>query len=271
MKTIRIIAAVIVMSTISRAGFAQHDHNAPTLHVNPRWSECSFQLDPSLTQEAWHEFTQEAGLVAYFRPLIDAKPMRPGHFEVSIMQWQTAFDDTKPAWNDTFVHPDSTHWLKESSRLAFPGITARIGITKRLDAAVYFTKNPGANYGFAAGQLQYNIWNKPESGWSASTRASFSSLFGPEDLKINIYGADAVVSKEFKIYSNWASIAPYAGVSAYMTSSRETTEAVNLKNENVFGTQTMVGAVLKLSIVRLGVEYNFARLSTFSFKLGVAI
>ena len=139
MKNFRIIAAMLAMYGTSHLSVAQ-DHHA-TLHVNPRWEECSFQLDPSLTQEAWNEFTKEAGLVAYFRPLIDAKPMGARHFEVSVLQWQTAFDDSKPAWNDTFVHPDSVHWLKETERLAFPGLTARVGITDKLDAAIYLTKN----------------------------------------------------------------------------------------------------------------------------------
>jgi hypothetical protein len=270
MKTLRIVATLLAVTGISQIALSQ-DHDHTTLHTASKWKECSFQLDPSLTQEAWHEFTKEAGLVAYFRPLTDAKPLGAGHFEVSIVQWQTAFDDSKPAWNDTFVHPDSTHWLKESDRLAFPGLAGRIGITNKLDAGIFITKNPGANYGFAAGQLQYNFLNNPETKWSASGRGTFSMLYGPQDLKLNTYGLDALVSKEFRLYSTWASIAPYAGVSALLTSSRETTEAVQLHNENVVGGQFMVGTVLKLSVVRLGVEYNFSRLSTFSFKLGVAI
>ena len=268
MKNLRIIMVLLALIAISQLGNAQN-HDQTTLHVGPKWDECSFQIDPALTQEAWNEFTKEAGLVAYFRPLTDAKPLRPGHFEISILQWQTAFDDRKPAWNDTFIHPDSAHWLKEGSRLSFPGLAGRIGITNKLDAGIYFTKNPGANYGFAAGQLQYNLLNKGR--WSASARGSYSTLFGPDDLKLKTYGADALVSREFTLYSNWASIAPYVGWSAYMTNARETTEAVQLDNENVFGTQFMVGTVLKLSVVRLGVEYNFARVSTLSFKIGVAI
>jgi hypothetical protein len=268
MTTFKIVGAVLILGCYSQAAMAQHSHDEPQLHVNPRWRECSFQLDPSLTQEAWHEFTGEAALVGYFRPLTDAKAMRPGHFEISVLQWQTAFDDSKPAWNDTFVHPDSAHWLKETSRLAFPGITARVGITDRLDVGVFFTKNPGANYGFAGGQLQYNLLNNGK--WSAAARANFNTLFGPEDLKLNIYGLDALVSREFNIYSTWASVSPYAGVSAYLSNTKETTEAVDLKNENVFGGQAMVGAVLKLSVARIGVEYNFGRLSTLSFKVGVA-
>ncbi len=267
MKGFKIILFAIGIMGAPQINFAQHQD--PQLHVNPRWEECSFQLDPSLTQQTWHNFTKEAGLVAYFRPLIDAKPMGAGHFEVSMLQWQTGFDETKPAWNDTFVHPDSTHWLKESPRLAFPGLTARVGITNKLDGAIYFTKNPGANYGFFGGQLQYNLVNNLEKKWSASGRMSFSSLYGPKDLKLNTYGLDLITSKEFPFYS-WASLYPYAGVSIYLTSSRETTEKVDLRNEQLFGGQLMVGAVLKLSIARIGVEYNFAKLNTLSFKIGVA-
>src|SRR5688572_31792544 len=112
----------IALALVGAPALAQHnhgghshgDHHDVQLHVNPRWKECSFQLDASLTQNAWREFTKEAGLVVYFRSLTDAKPMGARNFELSLLQWETAFDDTKDAWNDTFVHPTETHWLKES-------------------------------------------------------------------------------------------------------------------------------------------------------------
>lgn len=268
MKNLIKISAILALLSTSHLSLAQH--HDPELHVNPRWSECSFQLDSSLTQEAWHQFTKEAGLVAYFRPIVDAKPMGKWNFEVSALTWATAFDDADAAWNDTFVHPDSVHWLKEGSRLKFPGLTGRVGITDKLDVGFYFTKNPSANYGFLGGQIQYNLVNNLEKKWSASARINFSSLYGLEDLKLNIYGIDMIASKEFTIYSDWASISPYAGVSTYLSSSQETAEKVNLQNENIMGGQAMVGAVLKLSVARIGVEYNFAKVNTVSFKLGVA-
>jgi hypothetical protein len=213
MKNLKLITTALAFFAASSFGLAQHNHSDTELHINPRWKECSFQLDPSLTQTAWHQFAKEAGLVAYFRPLTDAKPMGSKNFEISILQWQTKFDDTDPAWNDTFVHPDSVHWLKEGSRLPFPGLTARVGITDKLDAGVYITKSVGANYGFWGAQLQYNLVNDLEKKWSASARTTFSSMYGPEDLKLNIYGVDFIASKEFPLHYSWASIAPYAGVS----------------------------------------------------------
>lgn len=248
------------------AGFAQDGHH-PKLHVNPKWKECSFQLDPSLTQRAWRQFTQEAGLVSYFRPLADARPMGAGKFELSALQWETGIDDHDNAWNDTFVHPDSTHWLLEGSGLTFPGFTVRAGVTDRIDVGAYYTRNPGANYGFYGGQVQYNVAQDTVKDWAASARLSLVSLYGPADLDFTVYGLDLVASREYAI--KWATLSPYAGVSTYLSRSHETTAAVNLADENVMGVQAMVGAVAKISVARIAVEYNTAKVQSRSLKVGI--
>jgi hypothetical protein len=267
---INALAAALVLTLFQFKASAHGGSKDVRLHVNPRWKECSLQLDPALTQQAWHQFTKEAGLVAYFRPLTDAKPMGGGSFEFSILDWETGIDDAQDAWNDTFVHPDSTHWLKESDKLGFPGLTFRAGITNRIDVGAYWTKNPGANYGFWGGQVQYNVVNDLERNWAASARLSFVSLYGPEDLDLTVYGLDLLASKEFAVFSDWVSVSPYAGVSTYLSNSHETTTAVSLKDEKVLGVQGMVGAVTQISIARLAVEYSFAAVNSLSFKLGIA-
>ena len=260
------IAAAIAVALCQTPAAAQ-TNNHPKLHVNPRWKECSFQLDPSLTQAAWHQFTQEAGLVAYFRPLADARPMGRGNFEVSMLQWQTNIDDSAPAWNDTFVHPDSTHWLIEGNGLKFPGFMARAGVAAKTDVAVYFTKNPNANYGFYGAQLQQNLV-EDVSGWSASARTSFLKIYGPEDLDFTTYGADVIVSRRLTI-SKWVRVSPYAGVSSYLANSHEKSPVVNLADEHVLGGQAMVGAEVQLSKARLAAEYNVSRVNSFSLKVGI--
>ena len=101
--------------------------------------------------------SREAGLVVYFRSLTDARPMGRGKFEVSVLQWQPNINDHDSAWNDTFVHPDSAHWLFEGSGLSFPGLTVRAGVSDKTDVGVCFTRNPNANYGFVGGQVQRNL------------------------------------------------------------------------------------------------------------------
>lgn len=244
-----------------------HQHH-PDLHVNPRWKECSFQLHPSLTQSAWRQFTREAALVAYFRPLTDAEPMGKGKFELSVVQWETAIDDHDAAWNDTFVHPDSAHWLFEGHGLKFPGLMVRAGVSDDTDVGVYFTKNPGANYGFYAAQVQHAFVKNPARTWDAAARVSFVSMFGPDDLDLRVYGVDLLASRKFAL-TRWAAVSPYVGASTYLSTSHEKTAAVDLDDERVLGAQAMAGATLQLSKARLAVEYNAAKVNSFSIKIGV--
>ena len=286
MKRITLISTAVGLATVlvySQApaqgtprlhtGHTQHaghtGYTGPKLHVNPRWRECSFQLDPSLTQAAWRQFTREAGLVVYFRPLSDARPMGKGKVEVSAVMAKTGIDDADPAWNDTFVHPDSEHVLFEGSGLQFPGLMVRAGVTGRTDVNLYVTKSPGANYGFYGAQLQRTLLGGRAGGWATAARVSFVSMYGPEDLDFRVVGADLVASRQVKLAS-WASLSPYAGVSGYLASSHEKTTAVSLTDEHVPGAQANVGATLQLSAARLGIEYNVASVRSLSMKVGVA-
>lgn len=262
-------AAVLVLTAIPSMALAHGGEKHVTLHVNPRWKECSFQLDAALTQGAWRQFTREAGLVVYFRPLNDARPMGVGNYELSALQWSTAFDDTQPAWNDTFVHPDSVHWLKDGDRLPIPGLTFRTAITSKIDVGAYWIKNPGANYGFWGGQVQYSILNDLEKNLAVAARGSFVSMYGPEDIDLTSYGVDLLASKEFGVYSDWISVSTYAGVSAYLSRSHEKSAAVDLKDESILGVQGMIGAVAQISAARIGVEYSAATVNTLSLRVGV--
>ncbi len=265
--TITILAAILLL--VQYNGFAQTVQKNVKLHVSTKWKDCSFQLDPSLTQDAWRQFTREAGLVSYFRPLADASSIGVGNYEFSLLQWETEFDDTKPAWNDTFVHPDSMHWLKDGERLPMPGFIFRTGIAKNIDGGIYFSKNPNANYGLWGGMVQYAFLNDNEFKWDAAARLNFNSLFGPEDVDLSIVGLDLLASKDFQLYSDWLSLSGYAGLSFYFASSHEKSNVVDLTDENVFGSRGFIGAITKISLGRIAFEYNFAAVNSISIKLGV--
>jgi len=267
-RIIHSLAVAIALVSVPSAGSAQDAHNV-RLHVNPKWKQCSFQLDPSLTQGAWRQFTREAGLVTYFRPLVDAKPMGAGNFEVSALQWTTGINDTDAAWNDTFVHPDSTHWLLEGNGLSFPGLMVRAGVNRRLDVGAYFTKNPQANYGFYGAQAQYNLANDTKSDWAASARVSVVSLYGPKDLNFAVYGLDLVASKAYDVVPRWVTVSPYAGVSSSLSRSHEKSAVVDLRDENIGNTQAMVGAVARISAITIAAEVNTAKVRSRSLKVGV--
>ncbi len=190
------------------------------------------------------------------------------NFEVSILQWSTALDESKDAWNDTFVHPDSTHWLIGGPRLPIMGLTARAGITEKLDVGIYLTKSPGANYGFYGAQAQYNLLHKKQQKFSTSVRGSFLKMYGPEDLNLTVYSADIVASKEFVLHEKWLRLSPYAVVSGYLSASHEKSEVVSLSNERVGAFQAGGGVVARIAMANIAIEYNQASVNTVSMKIG---
>ena len=54
MKQTNLFTAIALIALVQTPVAAQHS-NHPHLHINPRWTECSIQLDASLTQAAWRQ------------------------------------------------------------------------------------------------------------------------------------------------------------------------------------------------------------------------
>ena len=173
-------------------------------------------------------------------------------------------DDADDAWNDTFSHPDSTHWLFDGDALRIPGLMVRAGVTDRVDVGGYFTKAPGANYGFFGGQVQYAVLHDLDSNVSAAGRLGFVKMYGPEDLTASIYGLDFLVSKEISRFS------PYAGVSGYLSRGHETTSKVDLEDESVLGVRGTVGLAVRIWTLSLGGEFNLAAVPGYSIKVAFA-
>ena len=267
MKIIKTVFLSALTISASQQLHAQDVH----LHVNTQWEECSIQLDSTLSQGAWHQFTKEAGMVVYFRPLHGAETLAPGKFELSVLQWNTGIDETQSAWNETFVHPDTTHYLIGGDELPFPGLTLRAGISDKMDAGVYYTKSPGANYNIFAAQVQYNLFQNNTQRFYVSGRAGFSTIFGPDDLGYEVFGIDAITSKEFSFANDHLGLTPYALASAVLTHAHEKSDIVELDDENLLGGQAAIGAEARIFFARLGVEYNWGPVNTMSYKLGVVV
>ncbi len=269
-KKLHIGAVAVLVATLFHS--SSYADEGLVLHVLDRWDNCSIQLDPSLTQGAWQKFTREAGLIAYFRPLSSAKPLGAWKFEIIMTQGRAPIDDTDPAWNDTFVHPHSTHWIyaevsdepgeitpghsDSQHTLNLPLPLVRIGITDRIDVSGTFLMAPGANYGFGGVQLQYSILNDSEKNLAMAVRIGAMSIVGPEDLSLTAYSFDMVASRDIARFS------VYGGLGTYLIRSHEKTSAVDLDDENLLGFQGMVGVNTTLfSHLRIGAEMSLSALT----------
>jgi hypothetical protein len=257
------VSTKAVLATALISALSGSPLEAQVLHVNDRWKDCAFLFAPSLTQASFRQFVGELGQVTYFRPLASARPMGARNIEFTAVNWSTAIDGADDAWNDTFSHPDGTHHLVRGPALEVPGFMFRGGVTDRADVGVYFTKALEANWGLAGAHVQYSLVNDAERNLAAAGRASVTRLFGPDDLSMSVYGVELVASRDVSVFS------PYAGVSGYFARGAERSSVVKLANENVFGIQAMAGVAVNVSVLRVGVEANVAKVPGYSLKVGL--
>lgn len=237
---------------------------AQQLHTNTRWKQCAIVLDPSLTPGAWHRFVSELDQVLYYRPQIGARPLGRGQFEFSVLQTSTRIDTKSSAWNDTFSHPDSTHWLTEGNALPIPSLAVRAGVSDRLDVGGFITKNFQSNYGLVGAQGQYALRTPAHGGIAVAGRVNAAWLFGPADMTYGVYGVDLVASRRVSRFE------PYAVLSGHVGHGAERTTKVDLPSQTLLGAHATLGMTVDLAGVRLAAEYTAARVDGYAFKVGYA-
>ncbi|MDH5218925.1 MAG: hypothetical protein OEX19_14585, partial [Gammaproteobacteria bacterium] len=165
-----------------------------------------------------------------------------------------------PAWNNTFSHPEEDHWLTDNHFLEIPFLSARMGISEKMDFGLGFTKNIEANYGWLSADIKYAITKM--KGYDIATRASYTSLIGVADFDINQGAVDFIISKSFFSFN------PYVGVTAVYTTSNETTSKVVLERIHNMAGETILGATYQWKYLNVAAEVDFARVNMYSLKIG---
>ncbi|MBV6460208.1 MAG: hypothetical protein HJHJAOHD_00310 [Flavobacteriales bacterium] len=236
------------------------------LHVNNnKWPECAIELDSSLTQSDFRKFGQETYSFLYFKNVNSPKTIGKWKFEISLTYVLTGkIDDEKPHWNNTFTHPDSTHWLvDESKRLAFPHLNFRLGLSERIDVGGYIIYLPSiTNYGFAGLDFRYMAINDTTKKMFLTNRLAYSTLLATDDLNYNILSNEISFGKSIGLFT------PYAALGGSIGLMQEKTDKVDLKNEWIPLVSGIVGFEFNYKVINVGAQANFSKLNMYTFKIG---
>ena len=268
------IFLLVVLFCFAMKANAQHDHTAEstpnvTLHVNPELGMCDFDIASNLSQAEWARATKEIGNILYLDPLSSAVPLGKWNWTLHLETNSAKVDQESGAWNNTFHHPDSAHYLTgENGRISVPALRFRIGITERWDAGIFYTsaKPFGAKYGFFGLETKYAFLNDTARGWAAAVRGSYVTDANIRDFNIFSAGADLTTSKTvFRYFS------PYAGVGFNWNHGHIVSSEVSLKNENAFAVHGIAGIDFRWRFVNVGCGVMIGDgLGNRSFKVGVA-
>jgi hypothetical protein len=264
------VAFLLICSSIHAQSVEKHgdDHPDVVLNIASGIGMCDFDIAPALTQDEWARATKEVGSAIYLEPLASSRPLGKGNWALQLEQNSFHVDQESGAWNNTFHHPDSTHYLTGSSgRLSVPGLRFRYGINDRLDVGAYYTtaRPFGANYGFLGFDAKYALLNDTEKGWSAAVRGSYATDANIRDFNISSTGLELIGGKNlFRLFT------PYAGLATNWSHGSERTSEVDLHNENSFALRGIVGLEFRWKFIDFAYECQLGDgMTQRSFKIGV--
>jgi hypothetical protein len=186
-----ILLALMCLAPAAASAHGPDGHPAdPNLHVDPTLKDCPVQFAPELTRAAFARFAREFGSVSAFK--LSSPPTTLGRRGLAIELEGTAFtvDEKSDAWNDTFAHPDAYHELGSDKR--FPMVKARLGLTDRLDAGAFYTRNSLANYGWLGFDLKYGVLRQDgTTPVSLAVRGAYTRTLYVHDMDMHDLGAEA--------------------------------------------------------------------------------
>ena len=244
----QMIAAIVFVAT---AGPLQAQSSEPPLHVDPSLKDCSVEFAPTLSQAAFGRFVREFGSVSAFKQLASPGTLGRGRVSFGIEMLDFTVDEHSAAWNDTFAHPNDHHPLGASHQ--FPKVKLNVGVTENMDIGVFYTRNSNANYGWVGLDGKYQLLTEDESTpVSLAVRGAYTKTLYVSDMDMHALTADVSVGRKL-----WRVVTPYVGVGADGVYARETSNAVNLRNETAIAPHFFGGVnVMLWGRVTLGAEYT---------------
>lgn len=270
----KILAISLLLSGHEIILRAQHSHDSSedpnvVLHVNPELGMCDFDIASNFTQSEWGQLTREAGNALYLNPMAAANTLGRKNWSLFIDYNSFHVDQESGAWNNSFHHPDSVHWLTGTSeRIAVPSVRFQMGLNNKWDAGIMYTSAIpfGANYGFLGFESKYAFLNDTIGGWSAAARLCYTMDANIKDFNIGSAGLDILASKKL-----WNVITPYVGVTGIWNHGRELTTEVDLRNEHTFDIRGIAGVNFQWRFVTLGYEFMLGtdKAANRSLKFGV--
>ena len=253
------LPVVLVLLLLARPASSQSGDGV-YWHIDPGVKTCSMVIDPSLTQDQWHRFVQQAGALVELKPLASAEPLGQRKFALGIVYTSTPVDQHDLAWINTFTHPDASCPLGDAVKL--PSLRATYGVTSTTDLVGFWSMAPQANYGLAGGAVRYAFLRENAKRPAAAVVASFTSLTGVPDFNFNVFGVGVSTSKHFD------TLTPYLGVRQSMAVGNETTSKVDLARETIPITQGFLGATWSIWKLGVAAEYDVATVNTLALQVG---
>jgi hypothetical protein len=207
--------------------------------------------------DQFKSFAREAGAMAAYRGVAPAEP-----------QGLTGFDIGVEA---SFVDIDSSVWAEAindtPSYLVVPRLHVRKGLPFNIDVGAMYAQVPDSNITLWGGEVQLALLEGTTATPALALRGSYSSLEGVDDLDLQTYAADAVLSKGFLMFT------PYIGAGVVQIEAEYTGNNSTLQNElqdqSLTEARYFAGVQASMALLRLTGEIEYLERPIYTVKLSL--
>ena len=237
---------------------------AAFLLATPAWAaDFDIDFDPTtVTQPLFNELVTEVGTLTAYRGLAPAEPQGVTGFDIGVAVSFVEIDSD--LW-DTVMDSTTTDFQGEDYLLV-PTLRARKGLAFGLDVGASYAQIPDSDMELIGAELQWSLLEGSVATPALSLRGSWSSLEGVDQLEVTTYGADALISKGFAMFT------PYAGIGVVNMDGKykgPTPVAGLIQDYDTTETRYFGGVQMALALLRVTADVEYLEQPVYSLKLSL--
>jgi hypothetical protein len=210
--------------------------------------------------DQFKSFAREAGAMAAYRGVAPAEPQGLTGFDIGV---EASFVDIDSSvWNEVL-----TETTDPPTYLVVPRLHVRKGLPFNIDVGAMYAQVPDSNITLWGGELQVALLEGTTATPALALRGSYSSLEGVDDLDLQTYAADAVLSKGFLMFT------PYIGAGVVQIEAEYTGNISTLQNElqdqSLTEARYFAGVQASMALLRLTGEIEYLERPIYTVKLSL--
>ena len=214
------------------------------------------ELSAGLTQQGFEDFNREIGVATSYLTVTPAAPLGLLGFNAGL---ETTLVD---------IREDSSYWksvLKgDAPKFLFvPKLRVQKGLPFGIDVGAVYSRISQIDITLVGGEVKWAALAGGALTPAVAVRGSYTKLSGANDIDLQTYGADILVSKGF------AFVTPYAGIGQVWIRGDENSPLVALQPTRISQFKSYAGVKVDFLIVHLVAEVQYAEIPIYTARLNV--
>lgn len=210
----------------------------------------------TLSQQEFHLLAEDLGAALSYKPLQPTAPLGVLGFDVGIAATATRLK-----------HPElferATGNSDFPSTVVVPSVRASLGLPFGFDVSGMYSTVPKTGVTLAGGALSWAVIAGDAALPAVGLRASYTKMFGVDQLDFYSGGLDASISKGF------GPVTPYIGAGRVWSASTPQS-TTGLRRESLAQTKVFGGLGFKVALVNFVIEYDrTGPANSYGAKLGL--